>query len=317
MPYAVECVASALGQSHGNLEVIVDDNTSKDGTPEILEKHFKGDARLKIFRNSEDLNIPDGWNRAMSHASGEYLLLLHSDNLLHKDYVRLVLEKASLTKAKVLYSDCTYFGGDTPNELFGAAPQEVVHDQLGRGPSAVAYAFRFQRMIPTSGLSIHRSCFDRRRPYDSKFKWDPDIEQMAWLAHEFGVVHVRFPLAAIRNHPGQAASWKDPHFPAQYRELLLLEHRRGLTEKHHFLLDWANSNQYIAERLAEIGGPAGSLLGYLGRWMLSELRVLGHFNLHFLRRTRLAGRALLSWTGRRLRRAVGRRDRAPRPTPIS
>ncbi|MCB0403948.1 MAG: glycosyltransferase [Bdellovibrionales bacterium] len=306
LPYVEECVASALGQTHGNVEVVVDDNASHDGTPETLESRFGSDGRLRVYKNTEDLNIPNGWNRAISHATGEYLLLLHSDNILHPDFVRLVLEKVQSTQGKVLYTECKYFEGETPAALFGSAPEAITHDHLGRGPGAVAYAFRFQRMIPTSALAIHRSCFERRLPYDVRYRWDPDIEQMAWLAHEFGVVHLRFPLAAIRTHKGQAASWKDPTFSTQYRELLLLEHQRGLTERHHFLLDWASSNQYIAERISEIGGPSTAMVKYLNRWLASELRVLAHFQAQFLRRLKQAVITLLHWARIRTGRSVGR-----------
>lgn len=299
-------MASALGQTHADLEVVVDDNASHDGTPDVLETRFGSDKRLKIYRNTEDLDIPNGWNRAMGHASGEFVVLLHSDNLLHPDFVRQVLNKAHSTHAKVLYAECTYFEGETPEQLFGAVPQEITYDHLGRGPSAVAYAFRFQRMIPTSALAVHRSCFERRLPYDARFRWDPDIEQMAWLAHEFGVVQLRFPLAAIRTHKGQAASWKDPNFSSQYRELLLLEHQRGLTERHHFLLDWAGSNQYIAERLSETGGPLSAISKYLFRWLVAETWVLAHFHLQFARRLKLAIGTFLRWAKVRLGRGFGR-----------
>ncbi|MEZ4751983.1 MAG: glycosyltransferase [Bdellovibrionota bacterium] len=256
LPYVEECVASALSQTHADVEVVVDDNASHDGTPDALESRFGSDPRLRIYRNTEDLNIPNGWNRAMSHARGDFLLLLHSDNVLHPDFVRVVLEKAQSTQAKVLYTECTYFEGETPAKLFETAPEIVTHDHLGRGSSAVAYAFRFQRMIPTSALAIHRSCFERRLPYDPRYRWDPDIEQMAWLAHEFGVVHLRFPLAAIRTHKGQAAL-EGPTFSTQYRELLLLEHKRGLTERHHFLLDWASSINTLPNALPRSVGHPG------------------------------------------------------------
>ncbi len=303
--YIEECVQSALDQSYPNLEVIVDDNVSKDGTLELLKAKFGNDPRLKLCENTEDLNMPNGWNRGLARAQGDFQLLLHSDNVLHPKYVETVVNLMEKFDAHVVYSDCIYFEGETPENLFVGYPDELIFDRMGRGPRAVAETFRFQRMIPTSGLSFRKECFANRKPYDNRYRWDPDLEQVSWLAHTYGIVHVRHNLAAIRTHRGQAASWKDPSFPAQYRELLMLEHTKGLTERHHFLMDWASSMEFIANRLTEEGAPVVPFATFMGRWWKGEAAVLGYFSLHFLRRQKRILKHLTHWMGVRTSRIFG------------
>lgn len=306
--HCVETVASALAQSRRDIEVVVDDNASSDGTPELLRAKFGDDLRFQLVRNSEDLDIPRGWNRAMSRARGTYACLLHADNLLHPEFAEIMLYALRRFDAAVGYADCAYFEGETPRRLFiGAPPRSSLRaDWLAPGSTAVAYAFRHQRMIPTSALVIRRDCFRARAPYDTRFRWDPDIEQMAWLAHEFGVVRVHHPLAAIRTHAGQAASWKDPQFSAQYHELLQMEHERGLTEKHHFLMDWAASNEDVARRLATVEAPRKAFFGFCRKWISAEIAVLSYFTVRFLRKMRRLSECVVTWTGGKLRLAVSR-----------
>lgn len=304
--HCVETVASALSQSRRDIEVVVDDNLSRDGTPDLLEARFGEDPRLKIVRNREDLDIPRGWNRALSHARGAYLCLLHSDNLLHPEFAETMLYALRRFDAAVAYADCVYFEETTPARLFSSAPPRtgLKADYLSPGPSAVAYVFRYQRMIPTSALVVRRDCFRARSPFDPRFRWDPDMEQMTWLAHEFGVVRVHHPLAAIRTHRGQVASWKDPAFSGQYLELLRLEHERGRTERHHFLIDWAASNEDVARRLASVGAPAPAFFGYCAKWFRAEAAVLGYFALRFLRKGKRMMEGLTAWAARKGRRLL-------------
>lgn len=293
--YVVECVRSALHQTYRNIEVVIDDNTSRDGTPELLKKEFGHDKRLVIFENKEDLNIPLGWNRGIRNSTGEFFLLLHSDNLLHPRYVETIAALQVEFRFDVAYSEAIYFEGETPPALFDesfSVPQLPVAFLSG-GRRTVDYVFRFQRMIPTSCLAVRRSCLGSRSAFDPNFKWDPDIELMNYLASGFKVLHVEFPLAAIRTHEGQAAAWRDPSFSRQYRDLLRLTNRTAGSEPHHFLLHWAGSNQDICEKLSTVpGAPLKIYFKFLKSWIAAELLVVGHFARYFLRKARRFGHSL-------------------------
>lgn len=303
--YVVECVASALNQTYSNIEVIVDDNTSRDGTPELLESVFSGDPRFKLFKNKEDLNIPHGWNRGMLRAEGEYLLLLHSDNLLHPQYAEMLAQVSEKFQSEVIYTENLYFENETPKGLF--TDMDKAHlpvTYMSPGSRAVDYIFRYQRMIPTSSVAIHRKCLEDRPPFDPRFLWDPDIELMTWLATHFSVTHVNHSFAAIRTHDGQAASWKDPTFVDQYRNLLQYANEAGNSGMHQFLLHWSWSNQDICDKLKDLKQvPFKSYWKYQKNWMSAEWALFRHFAVHFARKVRLMGRFFYACIATRLRQA--------------
>ena len=283
--YAGEAVASVLKQDYRNIEVVVDDNVSQDGTGAQLIDRFSSDPRFKIFENREDLNIPNGWNRGMARANGEYILLLHSDNILHPQCVGTLVSFLERFHADLAYADCEYFEGTTGSSLFETLPQAPPpFDLLSPGSRAVSYLFRYQRMIPTSALAIRRSCFKGQNPFNPKYRWDPDMELLSRLAYEFGVIHVKAKLAAIRSHEGQVINWRDPVFSTQYKELLELEHEFGQSERHHFLLNWASSNEDITKRLIRDRAPLRIFAKFAFRWLGAETQLLLHFTKNYLRK---------------------------------
>ncbi len=83
-----ECIAVALEQPE-IMEVIVVDNASSDETSAIAES-FKD--RVLILRNEKNRGFCSASNQGIKIARGEYILLLNSDVVLRKDYVRELLK---------------------------------------------------------------------------------------------------------------------------------------------------------------------------------------------------------------------------------
>ena len=73
-------LASALRQDYDNLEVLVVDNQSTDGTFEIANAHH--DGRLRVLRNGRNLGAYGNHNRCLELARGEWIKFLHGDDEL-------------------------------------------------------------------------------------------------------------------------------------------------------------------------------------------------------------------------------------------
>lgn len=74
-----EAVHSILNQSYGNLELIVIDDGSTDGTPAILESF--SDARVKISRNPSNLGVPASVNRGLAETKGAFIVRHDADDV--------------------------------------------------------------------------------------------------------------------------------------------------------------------------------------------------------------------------------------------
>lgn len=70
-----------LGQTFGDFELIIFDDCSTDATVEMITRY--GDPRLRFERNPVNLGPERNWNRCLERASGKYIKLLPSDDLLY------------------------------------------------------------------------------------------------------------------------------------------------------------------------------------------------------------------------------------------
>ena len=97
-----ETIASVLGQTYQELEYIVVDGKSSDGTVEILRNI--ADKRL-TFVSEEDSGIYNAMNKGLKMASGNYLIFLGADDTFYdKDVLKKVAGKLTGSD-DVVYGD--------------------------------------------------------------------------------------------------------------------------------------------------------------------------------------------------------------------
>ncbi len=70
------CLASLRAQTHRDLEVIVVDNGSEDGSVELVADEF---PEFKLLRETENLGFAEGCNRGIHVATGEWVAMLNND----------------------------------------------------------------------------------------------------------------------------------------------------------------------------------------------------------------------------------------------
>lgn len=85
------CLEHAFAQTHRNLEVIVVDNGSTDGSLQKIKAKY-GD-RCRYIENTGNVGYSPAMNQAMEAARGEFMVQLNSDACLHEDFVSECLRK--------------------------------------------------------------------------------------------------------------------------------------------------------------------------------------------------------------------------------
>ena len=119
-----ETLNSVLTQDYPNLEYVVIDGQSNDGTVEILKKYQE---RLGVFLSEPDSGVYDGMNKGIRHSSGEYLLFMNAGDIFYSaTALKALVEKSS---ADVIYGDFNYLSGPRQGRISADFPRGVFNHQ--------------------------------------------------------------------------------------------------------------------------------------------------------------------------------------------
>src|SRR5262245_37698315 len=85
-------VKSVLGQDHENLELVISDNASTDGTEEVCRELARGDSRIVYIRQPENIGLLNNFIAAMRAARGTYYRWVGDDDWLAPSCVSRCVE---------------------------------------------------------------------------------------------------------------------------------------------------------------------------------------------------------------------------------
>ncbi len=90
LPYLREALDSVINQTYRNLEIIIVDDGSTDGSGEICDE-YKADSRVRVI-HQENRGLSGARNTGLDHMTGEYVAFLDSDDAFHPDMVEVMME---------------------------------------------------------------------------------------------------------------------------------------------------------------------------------------------------------------------------------
>ena len=211
--YLGRCLDSVFGQTYSDLEVIIVDDGSTDGTSKIIWEYSKSHA-IKTISHGHNWGVFKSLNEALASASGEYVCFIAYDDWWSKDKISSELMIMSGTSAGVVYSDFYRVAG---------------------GQSTLVSLPDYDRaMITRTNFVNISSCMVRRAALDSLFQQDGyhfdenltsagDADFWARLSRVCDFKHYNRPLAYYFQHPKQISRTL-PHHRDRIR--VYLRHNR-------------------------------------------------------------------------------------------
>lgn len=107
-------VNSVLNQTYSNIELIIIDDGSDDGTFEMLKQLH--DKRIVLLHNDSCQGVSNARNKGLEVAQGKYIAYLDSDNLWDARYIAAMVGAfLKLPHAEAIYSGQLLFKGDNEN----------------------------------------------------------------------------------------------------------------------------------------------------------------------------------------------------------
>ena len=104
-PYLRKCLDSVVNQTYRNLEILVIDDGSTDGSGAICDE-YASDRRMRIF-HTENRGLSCARNLGLDEAKGEWIGFVDSDDWIEPDMYEALLKKAEETGADIV--ECGVF----------------------------------------------------------------------------------------------------------------------------------------------------------------------------------------------------------------
>lgn len=103
--YIRECVESLLAQTYTNLEVLLVDDGSTDGSGEICDGYAVKDSRVRVV-HQENQGLSAARNTGIAHAKGECLAFVDSDDVVRNEFIETLYELLGKYQADI--AACAY-----------------------------------------------------------------------------------------------------------------------------------------------------------------------------------------------------------------
>ncbi|WEV69554.1 glycosyltransferase [Bifidobacterium sp. ESL0775] len=120
--YLHYCVDSILGQSYRNLEVILIDDGSTDGSAGLCDEYASADQRVKVIHQANG-GIGKAQNAGLDTARGDYIAFSDNDDILDRRNIELLLHALVSTGADMSKARWRQFGVSQLEEVATEAQQ--------------------------------------------------------------------------------------------------------------------------------------------------------------------------------------------------
>lgn len=219
--FLAAAVESILGQTHEDLELVVSDNGSSDGTPDLCADFARRDARVRHLHSKENRGAAWNYNRVFAESKGTHFKWAAHDDYLAPTFVERCADVLDRDPGTVL---C--FPATTIVDTAGQTVQSLDYTLDASDPDRVTRYRSFHRFFasirnfhcnPIFGL-IRREAL-AQTPRIGPF-WGSDMVLLGELALIGRFCEITEPLFFRREHPGRAmrvnrtieeiAVWFDP-----------------------------------------------------------------------------------------------------------
>lgn len=86
--YVGKAIESAQNQTYDNIEIVIVDNKSTDGSWELINKYACSDKRIRVFQNEDNIGPVRNWKRCFDESKGDFIKILWSDDWMSNSFIK-------------------------------------------------------------------------------------------------------------------------------------------------------------------------------------------------------------------------------------
>lgn len=196
--YLPKCLDSILSQTFEDLEVIVMDDCSPDGTAEVLKDY--DDDRVKYVRNLNNLGHLANYNKGISLTRGRYICLISPDDYFHRPYFLELQASILSANPEIGYSFCPAIA------VYGEDEKEVIqysvysHTDCVIDGRAFLEKLLFNNIVPAASAIVRRECYQEISMFPMGMPMIGDWYLWCAFALDYDVGFWSEPMVCYRQH---------------------------------------------------------------------------------------------------------------------
>lgn len=235
------CLESIAAQTHPSVELIVMDGGSSDDSADILRAH---QGYIAHWETQTDRGIYHAWNKALAHATGEWICFLGADDYF---WTASVLERMSASLAQAFPPYRVVYG----QVAIVSAAGDVLRRE-GRPWPEMKPGFTRTMNIPHPGLMHHHTLFEEHGLFDEDLRIAADYDLLLRELKTGDALFVPDVTVVGMQHGG--VSFSPSAMPRMLQEQSRIRVKHGLPP----LSDWRSMSRILFKM---------KLSAFLGRWV--------------------------------------------------
>ena len=185
--FIFKSVNSILNQTHSNYEVIFFNNASTDNSENIIKK-FKN-KKIKIFKSKKLLKLYNARNKAIKHATGQFIAFLDVDDWWNKNKLEKQLRAMLKENSEICFSNF-FIHKNKKKKLFKDTKEKQLINKK---------EFLNNYPVSISSLMIKKKLFDKNK-FNTKYEIIGDFDLVIRLIKKYKFSYIKNPLLHYRDH---------------------------------------------------------------------------------------------------------------------
>jgi glycosyltransferase involved in cell wall biosynthesis len=180
--YLEEQLDSIIRQTYSNIEIIIADDCSTDGTRNILERYAGKQDNIHVYYNERNLGLIRNFEKAVQQAAGEYIAFADQDDVWLPEKIQCLVD--NIGNNTLIYSDSAYI--DAAGNLMGKKISD--YRNLISGKNLYALEPNGGIWVAAHALLFHRKLLDIALPFTPYINHDSWLAYMAMLKGTIAVI---------------------------------------------------------------------------------------------------------------------------------
>jgi glycosyltransferase involved in cell wall biosynthesis len=201
--FIAESIKSIQGQSYKNLELIIVDDVSTDGSLKTIKKAAAGDSRIKIFSQTKNVGAAIARNTGISNSTGDCIGFCDSDDIWLPEKLDIQVEALKRNpEIDVVHGDALIIdGAGVPT---GGKFSSIYSTEKRNKDGFIFNDLVRTNYISTSTVLFKRACIESAGLFPENIKWLEDWMYMLRLAEKHKFLYLKEPLIKYRVYDGNS-----------------------------------------------------------------------------------------------------------------